>query len=54
MPMPRLPATHHITIIRINAFQVKKKMDARAQACSPIMTRGHAPIDGLVECFVLL
>src|SRR5215469_2503379 len=33
MPMPRLPATHHITMERISAFQVKKNTAASAHRC---------------------
>jgi hypothetical protein len=54
MPMPRLPATHHITRQRISAFQVKKKTAARAARCRATIievTPQFTDSENVLSCF---
>ena len=52
--MPRLPATHHMMMQTIRAFQVKKKIAARAHKCRAIMmavTPQFTDEEKVLSCF---
>src|SRR5271165_1163215 len=54
MPIPRLPATHHMTMQTISAFQVKKKTAPRAHRCRAIMiavTPQFTDEEKVLSCF---